>query len=336
MPKLKKRPTQKQITRRKSAKPARPKKSRVGLLPLQTGDTVEIIAPGSYAPTEHLLKGIEILKSWGFNVIHDPDILKPHIFLAQSDEYRFQQFKKAMTNPESRVIWCLRGGYGSIRLLPDIEKMKRPSKPKILIGLSDVSSLQTVITQKWNFPTLHGPLIDRLALERLTEQNIVEVKNTLMNPGFVMSFKGLTGLNSVAKLKKTIKSSVVGGNLMVVTSTLGTPSQMKTDGKIIFLEEITERAYRVDRCLQQMKQAGLFKKAKAVVFGDFTNCVEPNGDNYIQEILQEFSQGLKIPVYTGVENGHGDLQRPLYFNSPATLKTSDRAELQVFSPFRKV
>jgi muramoyltetrapeptide carboxypeptidase len=305
-------------------------------MPLETGDTIEIIAPGSYAPTEHLLKGVEILKSWGFKVIFDQDILKPHIFLAQSDEYRFTQFKKAMNNPESKVIWCLRGGYGSIRLLPELEKMKRPAKPKVLVGLSDVSSLQTVITQKWNFPTLHGPLIDRLALERITEQNIVEVKSALMNPNFVMSFKGLTGLNPPAKLKKTIKSSVVGGNLMVIASTLGTPSQIKTDGKIIFLEEITERAYRVDRCLQQMKQAGCFKKAKAIVFGDFTNCNEPNGDNYIQEILQEFSQHLKIPVYTGIENGHGDLQRPLFFNAPATLTTGDRAELQVSSPFGKV
>lgn len=303
---------------------------------MQTGDTIEIIAPGSYAPVEHLLKGIEILKSWGFNVIHDPDILKPHIFLAQSDEHRFAQFKKAMTNSESKVIWCLRGGYGSIRLLPEIEKMKRPTQPKILVGLSDISSLQAVITQKWNFPTLHGPLIDRLALERVTEANIVEVKNALMNPNFVMSFKDLLGLNAPAKVKKSIKSSVVGGNLMVVASTLGTPSQLKTDGKIVFLEEITERAYRVDRCLQQMKQAGLFKKAKAIVFGDFTNCVEPNGDNYILEILQEFSESIQIPVYRGLENGHGDLQRPLYFNAPAVLTTGDRAELQVSSPFRKV
>lgn len=309
-------------------------KKETDLVPLQAGDVIEIIAPGSHAPLNHLEKGAEVLRSWGYKVIYDDQLLNPEIFLSNSDEYRFQSFKKAMANPNSKIIWCLRGGYGSIRLLPFIEKMAVPKKKKIIIGLSDISSLQTVITQKWKWPCLHSALIDRFALERLTEQNIAEIKLALTDPNFVMNFTGLKPINKAAKSGKKIASEVVGGNLMVVASTLGTPSQIKTKNKILFLEELGERAYRVDRCLQQLKQAGALNEAKAVVFGDFTNCDEPNKENYIQEVLEKFCEGLKIPAFTGIENGHGELQRPLFFNTKAEIVCKDNAELKVYSPFK--
>ena len=208
--------------------------------------------------------------------------------MANTDEYRFKSLKNALENKKIKMIWCLRGGYGSIRLLPFIEKMKKPKDPKILIGLSDISSLQIAFAKHWNMPSLHTALIDRFALEKLTDENAAEIKRALFDSSFVMSFDNLKPLNKAAQASKKIKSKVIGGNLMVTTSTLGTPSQIDSEGKIIFLEELSERAYRIDRCLQQLKQAGVFKKAKAVVFGDFTNCDEPNKDNYISEVLSNF------------------------------------------------
>ena len=300
---------------------------------MQPGDLIEIIAPGSHAPLSHLQKGAEILQSWGFRVIFEENILQPNIFLANTDKFRFASFKKAMNNPKSKAVWCLRGGYGAIRLLPEIEKMAAPKNKKILIGLSDITSLQTVICQKWKFPALHSALIDRLALEKLDESNLAEIRSALTRPEFVMKFENLRPLNKAAKSEKKIKSKVVGGNLMVATSTLGTPSQLKTAGKIIFLEELCERSYRIDRCLQQMKQAGLFEKADAVVFGDFTNCDEPNKENYVQQVLQDFFKDLKIPAFTGIENGHGDKQRPLFFNTETHLSCGENAQMLVYSPF---
>jgi muramoyltetrapeptide carboxypeptidase len=302
------------------------------LLPLKPGDVIEIIAPGSHSPVNHLEKGAEVLRSWGYKVIYDPNLIKPEIFLSNTDEYRFKSFKNAMTNSESKVIWCLRGGYGAIRLLPEVEKMKIPKKKKLLIGLSDITSLQAVITQKWKWPCLHSALIDRLALEKLTEQNISEIKHCLTDKDFVMKFSGLKALNKAGSAAKRVEGEITGGNLMVVTSTLGTPSQLKTKNKIIFLEELCERAYRVDRCLHQMKQAGLFDNAKAVVFGDFTNCDEPNKDNFIEEVLTKFCAELKIPALKGIENGHGDLQRPLFFNTKSEINCKE-GELKVYSPF---
>ena len=177
---------------------------------MQPGDLIEIIAPGSHAPLSHLQKGAEILQSWGFRVIFEENILQPNIFLANTDKFRFASFKKAMNNPKSKAVWCLRGGYGAIRLLPEIEKMAAPKNKKILIGLSDITSLQTVICQKWKFPALHSALIDRLALEKLDESNLAEIRSALTRPEFVMKFENLRPLNKAAKSEKKIKSKVVG------------------------------------------------------------------------------------------------------------------------------
>lgn len=302
---------------------------------LRPGDLIEIIAPGSHTVPENLEKGARLLKSWGYQVTYDKKLLQPDMFLSNTDEKRFKSFQKSMTNKKSKAVWCLRGGYGSIRLLPLIEKMKIPENKKILIGLSDISSLHAIINQKWNFPTLHASLVDRLALDLLKPENIYELRQVLENPEYVTEFNDLKPLNRAAKSQKKIKSKIVGGNLMVVTSTLGTPSQLKTKNKILFLEELSERAYRIDRCLQQMHQAGLFSDVAAVVFGDFTNCDEPNKDNYVQAVLEKFFKDMNVPAFTGVESGHGELQRPIFFNTEAHLTCGKKPQMLVYSAFSK-
>ncbi len=309
------------------------KTKKIFFTPLKKGDLIEIIAPGSAAPLQNLEKGAEVLRSWGYRVIYDKDLLDPHFFLANSDLKRFKSLKKAMSNSESKAVWCLRGGYGAIRLLPYIEKMKIPKNKKILIGLSDVSSLHNFINQKWNWPSLHASLIDRLAQDQLSEDNVIELKNVLEQADYAAKFDKLFPLNKPAKSKKNIISKVVGGNLMVITSTLGTPAQINPKNKILFLEEISERAYRVDRCLQQMKQSGVFKSVAAVVFGDFTNCDELNKENLIKPILLDFFKNLKIPAFMGLESGHGVLQRPLFFNTDAKLTCGETPQMLVYSAF---
>lgn len=300
---------------------------------MQKGDVIEIIAPGSSAPIENLEQGIAILKSWGYSVNVSHDLLKPDMYLANTDAYRFNSFKSAMTNKVSKAVWCLRGGYGALRILPLIEKMKVPNQKKLLIGFSDVTSLHTVINQKWNWPTLHASLIDRLLPGKLSPENTQELKNSLINVEFLSEFKTLKPMNAAARRKKTIDSKIVGGNLVVLASSVGTPSQLKTKNKIIFLEEVGERGYRVDRCLQQLKQAGLFDHAAAIVLGDFTGGAEPGGKDLVPATLKNFFQSLKIPVFSGVEMGHGDAQRPLFFNTRSVLTCGDQPQMLVYSDY---
>lgn len=307
-------------------------KSKNPFYPLVPNDLIEIIAPGSSAPLENLVKGAEVLRSWGFQVHYDENILKPDMYLANSDKYRFEAFKKAMNNPKVKAIWCLRGGYGAIRLLPALEKMPVPKQKKLLIGFSDVTSLHNLINRKWKWPSLHASLIDRLASGKLSESNLQELKSSVMNAEHRTQFENLVALNKAAQKKKIIRSEIVGGTLMVIASSVGTPSQIKTSGKILFLEEIAERAYRVDRCLNQLKQAGLFKDVKAVVFGDFVNCQEADGKDLMSQTLENFFRDLKIPAFTGVQAGHGEIQRPVFFNTQTVLTCGSSAQMLNYGP----
>ena len=300
---------------------------------LKSGDTIEIIAPGSSAPMINLEKGAEILRSWGYKVIFDKDILNPQLYLAQSDQYRFEAFKKAITNKNSQAIWCLRGGYGANRLLPQIQKMAIPKNKKLLIGYSDICSLHTVLNQKWKWPSLHGALIDRLGEGTLSLENMNELNKSLTEDLFSATFSNLVPLNKAAMKAKKIQSKVAGGNLLVITSTLGTPSQINLKNKILFLEEISERAYRIDRCLQQLKQSGVLDKAQAVVFGQFVNCQEKNGEDLVPKTLTHFFEKLKIPAFIGINTGHGVEQRPLFFNTPAVLTCGKSAQMVVYSDY---
>ncbi len=324
---------------KKPSKPARRKVSnlkkvqKVGLWPLQKGDVIEIIAPGSSAPIEDLQQGISVLKSWGYNVKVSPDLLKPEMYLSNTDRYRFESFKSAMTNKESKAVWCFRGGYGAIRLLPFIEKMKVPAQKKLLIGFSDITSLHAVINQKWQWPSLHASLVGQLRPGRLSAEDVRELKESLLNSEYATHFTKLEAINTTAQKKKIINSKVVGGNLVVLCSTLGTPSQIKAKNKILFLEETGERGYRVDRCLQQLQQAGVFAEAAAVVLGDFIKGEEAGGKDMVPATLENFFRDFKIPVLSGVEAGHAEVQRPLFFNTRTVLTCGEAPQMLVYSDY---
>lgn len=314
------------------SKSKKPSKLKSPFYPLVPNDLIEIIAPGSSAPLENLVKGADVLRSWGFQVQYDENILKPDLYLANSDKYRFEAFKKAMNNPKVKAVWCLRGGYGAIRLLPAIQKMAVPKKKKLLIGYSDVTSLHNVINQKWKWPSLHASLIDKLASGKLSPKNLKELQSSVFEKDHIVEFENLIPLNTAAKKKKVIKSQIVGGTLMVVASSAGTPSQLKAKGKILFLEEIAERAYRIDRCLYQLLQSGIFKDVAAVVFGDFINCQESDGKDLVPQTLENFFRDLKIPAFKGMQAGHGENQRPLFFNTQTILTCGSTGQMLNYGP----
>jgi muramoyltetrapeptide carboxypeptidase len=301
--------------------------------PLQKGDLIEIIAPGSAAPKENLEQGAETLRSWGYQVRFAADLLNPNMYLAHNDAYRFESFKRAITNKESKAVWCLRGGYGAIRILPQVEKMAVPKSKKLFIGYSDICSLHTVMNQKWKWPTLHASLVDRLAGNQMNADNLKELKESISQESFIAEFNQLKPMNVAALKNKRISSKIVGGNLVVVNSTLGTPSQIKTKNRIVFLEEIGERGYKVDRCLYQLKQAGIFDSADAVILGDFLNGLEPGGKDLVSDTLKNFFKDLKIPAFSGVEAGHGDIQRPLFFNTHTILTCGPKPQMLVYPDY---
>lgn len=288
---------------------------------LEKGDVVDIIAPGYRSPSEQVQGGIEHLKKWGLEPRAPKDLIQKHFLHANTDEKRFAFLKAALESPDSEVIWCTRGGYGSNRLLPYLAKMKKPKKQKLLIGLSDVTSLHTFFAQEWGWPTLHACVLDRLGRGDLPKALEKELHDVLFGKREELKFGKLKPLNEAAKKVSKVKASIVGGNLTVLQSQVGTPYQMDTAGKFLFIEDLAERGYRIDRMLEQFRQAGLFKNCRGILLGHFIGGEEPaTGKNNFKQVFSRWAADLKIPLFDGVEAGHDTWQRCLPLNTPAVLE----------------
>lgn len=304
---------------------------------LQPGDIVDIVAPGSGASRVQLLAAQEFLKSWGLEPRTPKGVIRAkgylaHSYLAHSDEQRFLFLKEALTSSSSKAVWCLRGGYGSLRLLPFLQKMRKPKRTKIFLGLSDITSLQSFFYQNWQWTTLHAPLLERMGSGDFTSRVQRELKTLLLqsSKGRLSSLihRSLKPLNEEARASRVLRAPLVGGNLVVATSSLGTPWQMQVKGKIVFFEEVGERGYRVDRLLQQWLHSGEIQKAKAVVFGDFSGGQESDGRLLWRQALRDFAQSMPKPVLTGVGCGHGKEQRPLILGHPYQLHLEKNSFLE--------
>jgi muramoyltetrapeptide carboxypeptidase len=288
---------------------------------LEAGDVIDVIAPGYPSPAEQVVGGGEFLRSWGLVPRIPKNLVQKHFLHANSDEKRFQFLKQALLSADSKAIWCTRGGYGSNRLLPYLAKMKPPKQMKVLVGLSDVTSLHTFFTQEWGWPSLHACVLDRIGRNDLPKPLVKELRQVLFGETDVLQFSKLKALNSAADKIKTSKASVVGGNLTVLQSSLGTPFQIETKGKFLFVEDIAERGYRIDRMFEQFRQAGLFQDCRGILLGHFIGGEEPaTGKNNFKKVFSRWADDLNIPLFGGVEAGHGEWQRTLPFNTPAVLK----------------
>ena len=285
---------------------------------LVPGDKVDIVAPASGLPKEVLRKASSFLESWGLEARFPRDILRPTRLFSNSDEKRFEFLREALENSESKALWCIRGGYGSMRLLPRLEKLKIPKKQKIFIGISDVTSLHLFLNQKWGWGTLHASLLDRPAQGTLPLKCSKELRRVLFGEIQEVVFS-LKPMNSLARSQEKIQASCVGGNLVTLQASLGTPYEIETRGKFLFIEEIGERGYRVDRIFEHLNQANKFKDCRGLFIGHFEGGAEVTGEKVWKSVLKDWSQRLSIPVFSGIPSGHGKNLRSFPLGTRAVL-----------------
>jgi len=288
------------------------------------GDIIDVVAPGYPSQPHEVEGGRDFLLKWNLQPRIPKGLIKPHFLHAHEDEMRFSFLKAAIESKDSRVIWCLRGGYGSNRLLPMLAKLKKPKEPKLLIGISDITSLHTFLIQEWGWATLHAPLLDRLGRNLVPPKLEKELQDILFGKRTEIEFKKLKPLNDAAKKVRTVRSKIVGGNLTVLQSTLGTPWQIDTKKKLLFVEDIGERGYRIDRMFEQFRQAGLFKNCDGLILGDFIGGEEPaTQKNNFNLVFKRWAQELDIPMFQGLEAGHAVIQRPVPFNTSCELSVKN-------------
>lgn len=316
---------------------------------LRRGDVVDIIAPG-FRPTDAELEaGIKFLESWGLKPNVPKDLFGADTLSSNTDERRFKHLANSLSSRSSSAIWCLRGGYGSIRLVSSLLKLKRTAIVKPVLGLSDVTTLQLFLELKWKWPSLQAPLLDRLG--RIVEPSVAngrpiplanqvkELQDIVFGESTEIQHLGLKqvgnpklvrGLVTSKARGRTVRGTVTGGNLVTFASAIGTGIHPSTAGKIVYFEDIGERGYRVDRLLVQLVQSGVISnKTKALVFGDFIECSEKNGVSLVPDVITRFAESqalaLKIPVFTGLQSGHGENQRVVPLATDALFNLAEGA-----------
>lgn len=272
---------------------------------------------------ERLINTIKIYSDNGFNCIYDKAIfLKNELgYFAAPKEERLKQLKNALLDPQVKIIAAFRGGYGSTEIVFDCLDIK-PTIPKTLIGFSDITALHFLFNQKYKLPTIHGAMgIDHIGMI----EEIIEVLG-----GKEMHFN-LTNINNSAKsLDSILNGEIVGGNLSLICNMIGTKLHPDLSGKIVFVEDVNEKGYHVHRFLVHMKNVGLFKNVKAIIFGDFSN-----SDDNVQSSIQQFSNYhiKNIPAFQTTGIGHGKINYPVVIGSSGII---DKKILKIVSPFELV
>ena len=216
------------------------------------------------------------------------------------------------------MVWCVRGGYGSQRLLPRAARRPAPDRPKLLVGFSDVTALHVFINQHWGWPTLHAATLADLGSGRLSQSSLEELRRVVAGEACRLSYS-LQPLNPAARRRRAVAAPLIGGNLKTLQSLVGTPWAVRAAGRILIVEDTGERGYAIDRMLVQLRQAGVLRGVRALVFGQFTGGRERDGRFTGDEVMARFAQSVRYPVLAGAPVGHGDTARAVLLGLRAEL-----------------
>jgi len=279
---------------------------------LKAGDKLAIVAPGSYISEEELQDSIKNINLLGFEAAYSEKVLLQSGYFAGTDKDRAEDLMEKFSDKSVKGIVCARGGYGCARILPMLDYNVIRSNPKVLIGYSDITALLYGIYQKSGLITFHGPV----GTSTFNEYSVNNFNNVLINPKNNSKFnnsnsgenENVYGVTTIVEGKS--KGRFVGGNLSIMVSLIGTEYDVDYSGKIIFIEEVGEEPYRIDRMLTQLLQAEKFNNAAGIMMGIFRKCeVKKESDLTaksftLMEVLKDRFANLKMPVIYGMSFGH--------------------------------
>lgn len=310
---------------------------RQNILPpaLKRGSVVAITAPASGINLGEIQDGIEILRANGCEVVVGKAIYKKYGYLSAPDQERAAELMEFIERPDINCILCARGGYGVMRILPMLDFSAIKKNPKIIIGYSDITALLIAIYNQTKIVTFHGPVasstFDAFTLDYLLKTLFVPKSNEHNEQIPALSFPPITYSDSrlITLTEGTARGQLVGGNLAMIVSTLGTPYEIETKGAILFLEEISEEPYKIDRMLTQMWLAGKFQHCAGIALGQFKNCEATSRSGFdisftLQQVLESRIQSLGIPAVYGLPFGHVKSKMTLPIGVQAELNATDK------------
>ena len=281
-------------------------------LPLALGDRAAVLAPASPADPEALVAGVEILsRRYRIDVL--PSAAARAGYLAGDDSTRAADLQRTLDDPEVRAIIATRGGFGTSRILDRLNTGRLRRSPKWLVGSSDLTALCLHVYNEIGLCTIHGPMAAGLGRAHAAD---LDALFDLLE-GRPQKEIALSPMRS-----GTVTGPLVGGNLTVIAHLTGTLSADIFDDAVLFLEDVGEKPYRLDRCLTQLARAGLLRNLKGFVFGDFTDCA-PNADGISAlNVMTAFAADLRIPAAFGYPAAHGSRNFPFVHGIPVQLEVT--------------
>ena len=295
---------------------------------LNYGDTIGIVAPASAPPDpKNIDRSVAVLERLGFKAKLAPNVRKRWGFLAGSDRDRASDLMKMFTDHQAKAIICVRGGYGTSRLLPLLDYRTIRANPKIFLGYSDITSLHCAFLVKSNLVSFHGPMRNsdfvKTDFPDFTLQSFLKTLMQPFAPGSICDGYKRKTVTILRRGKAT--GPLIGGNITLLCASLGTPYQPSFKNGILFFEDLDEVPYRFDRMLTQLHNAGLLQQIAGIAIGINANCKDPKAKHAkeyrqsLEDVFKERLLPLKVPVVAGLPFGHIPLNATLPVGVLVTL-----------------
>lgn len=290
---------------------------------LQPGDTIGITCPSGYVAKERITQAVKTLEDWGYNVVVGKTVGTEHYYFSDKDEQRLEDLQRFLDDKNVKAILMGRGGYGLSRIIDDIDFSAFVAQPKWIAGFSDITVLHNHIHANYNIATLHSPMCGAFKEDNLDEPFLLSLK-TAMEGNAAIDYPILPHPNN---RRGNATGILTGGNLAMLAHLTGSVSQVNNEGKLLFIEDIGEYLYNIDRMLYNLKRSGAFNNIAGLICGGFTDLQDterPFGQS-IFEIISDKVKEYNFPVCFDFPCGHQDINYTLRLGQEHTLSVADDA-----------
>lgn len=290
---------------------------------LQRGDCIAVTAPASCGELS-VEKAVQRLEGLGLQVRLGETLGKKYGYLAGTDQERAAELNALFADPSVQGILCARGGYGTARIADLLDYDLIAANPKPFYGYSDITFLHTAIGKRSRLATYHSPMLICLSKDDIHPLTWRSMEQFIESASFCYT-EELSPLHVL--VEGTATGAIVGGNLSIVASSIGTPYEIDTQDRLLLLEDVHEEPYRIDRMLNQLKMAGKLQEAAGFIIGDFTHCEPSKHANSfsVQQVLEHYIIPTGKPAMSGFRVGHGEVNIAVPLGIPSVLNTADKS-----------
>jgi muramoyltetrapeptide carboxypeptidase len=268
---------------------------------LKPGDTIGILCPAGYMPSEKAQTCIETLTDWGFKVIAGKTLGTQNHYFSGTDEERLKDLQHMMDNEFVNAIFCARGGYGTGRIIEQLDFKKFKEHPKWVVGFSDITVLHSHLYRNYKIASLHAPMAAAFNDDEYKNKYVQSLRDAIIGRKADYNVEG-----NILNQKGKASGILVGGNLSLLAHLVGTSSDIKTKNKILFIEDVGEYIYNVDRMMYQLKRSGKLEDLEGLIIGRFSEMKDtttPFGQD-AEEVIKEIVKDYKYPVCFGFPVSH--------------------------------